>query len=105
MHIDFSGMHFDSPEHNMIIATQPKIIGNFGINLKFGSNSCDDLRKLGYSVAVHNDYKLHGIDNTFWLFTKVVNNQLIAFKGEGISDIIALDIIREQILTHERKTP
>src|SRR5690348_4359707 len=77
---------------------QPQIIGNFGIGIKFGSNSPDDLRKLGFSVAIHNDYKLHGIDYTFWLFIKLINDQLIAVIGEGISDIIALDIVREQIL-------
>lgn len=81
---------------------QPQIIGNFGTRLYFNSNSPDDLRKLGYSVAVHNDYKMRGIDYTFWLFTKLVDNQLIAFKGEGISDVIALDQIREQILKFEK---
>lgn len=68
------------------------------LGLTFGSSSPDDLRKLGFTVAVHNDYRTHDIDCTFWLLTRLINNQLIAFKGEGISDIIALDIIREQIL-------
>lgn len=68
------------------------------LGLTFGSNSPDDLRKLGFTVAVHNDYRMHDTDCTFWLFTKLTNDKLIAFKGEGISDIIALDIIREQIL-------
>lgn len=68
------------------------------LELKFGSNSPDDLRKLGFTVAVHNDYKMNDTDCTFWLLTKLINNHLIALKGEGISDIIALDIIREQIL-------
>lgn len=79
-----------------------QVIGNFGIELQLGSNSPNDIRKAGYSVAVHNDYKMHEIDYTFWLFTKLVDNQLIAFKGEGISDIIALDQIREQILKFEK---
>lgn len=68
------GVHFDALEHVCVIhkpelIEQPRIIGNFGIELHFGSNSPDDLRKLGYSVAVHKDYKMHGIDSTFWLFT------------------------------------
>jgi|SRR5580704_5704731 hypothetical protein len=28
------------------------------------------IRELGWTVAVHNDYRLDGRDHTFWLFTK-----------------------------------
>lgn len=31
--------------------------------------SPDDLRAKGWSVAVHNDYRLGGKRMTFWLFT------------------------------------
>lgn len=114
------GIHLGENCESSCIIGQPQIIGNFGISYAdpktgitpeyvkgvkflFGSNTPDDIRKLGYSVAVHNDYKMHGIDCTFWLFTKLIDNQLIAFKGEGILDTIALDQIREQILQYNSK--
>lgn len=53
----------------------------------------DDIRSLGWTVAVHNDYRLSGISHTFWLFTKDGE----ALKGEGRTDAEALDQIREQI--------
>lgn len=64
------------------------------IACNFPWSSPNDLRKLGWSVAVHNDYKLNGENYTFWLMTK--NN--IALKGEGKTDEEALNKIREQIL-------
>lgn len=57
----------------------------------------DDIRAKGWMVAVHNDYKLNGVSNTFWLFTKDHNGTTIAVKGEGVSDSIALNKVREQI--------
>lgn len=57
-------------------------------------SSPNDLRKLGWLIAVHNDYKLNGKNHTFWLMTK--GN--IALKGEGQTDKEALNQIREQIL-------
>ncbi len=56
--------------------------------------SADDLRKLGMTVAVHNDYRLGGIAYTFWLMTVEVDGTLRAFKGEGTTDAEALDVIR-----------
>ncbi len=53
----------------------------------------DDIRKAGWTVAVHNDYRLHGEFHTFWLFTRGDR----AVKGEGRSDAEALDQIRLQI--------
>jgi hypothetical protein len=53
----------------------------------------DDLRALGWSVAVHNDYRLNGVRHTFWLMTK--GNECL--KGEGITDAEALDRIRDQL--------
>lgn len=55
-----------------------------------GSSSPDDIRSNGWLVAVHNDYKLNGEFHTFWLFTK----GSCCVKGEGKSDVEALDIIR-----------
>ena len=40
------------------------------------------MRDAGWSVAVHNDYKLHGKAFTFWLFTRGV----LFVKGEGRTD-------------------
>lgn len=71
--------------------------------LHFGYDTPWDIRKAGYSVAIHNDHKMHNIDCTFWLFTKMIDNKLIAVKGEGITDIIALDQIREQIFKIEKQ--
>ena len=45
------------------------------------------LRALGWSVAVHNDYKINGLHMTFWLFTHP-NGRWV--KGEGSSDEDAL---------------
>lgn len=53
----------------------------------------DDIRALGWTVAVHNDYRLDGEPATFWLFTKDGR----AVKGEGRSDADALDQVRLQI--------
>ena len=52
-----------------------------------------DLRELGWSVAVHNDYRQDGESHTFWLFTKAS----LAVRGEGRTDAEALDIVREKV--------
>jgi len=46
------------------------------------------LRKGGWMVAVHNDYKQDGRFMTFWLFTNASNNTYI--KGEAPTDRLAL---------------
>lgn len=53
----------------------------------------DDLRKQGWTVAVHNDYRQDGISHTFWLFT----NGDRAIRGEGKSDAEALNNIRDAL--------
>lgn len=53
----------------------------------------DDIRAQGWSVAVHNDYRLGGQSHTFWLFTR--GNQCV--KGEGTSDAQALAVVRAEI--------
>ncbi|TJU85617.1 MAG: hypothetical protein E5Y10_24670 [Mesorhizobium sp.] len=53
----------------------------------------DDIRRAGWLVAVHNDYRLNGEAHTFWLFTK----EGAAVKGEGRTDADALNAVRAQI--------
>lgn len=53
----------------------------------------DDIRALGWAVAVHNDYRLNGVPHTFWLFTK--GN--LSVRGEGRTDRAALDQVRAEI--------
>ena len=50
----------------------------------------NDIRELGWSVAVHNDYRLAGVAHTFWLFTNGGN----CVKGEGKTDEEALNQVR-----------
>lgn len=52
-----------------------------------------DIRALGWSVAVHNDYRQDGRPMTFWLFVRDGR----AVKGEGATDADALDEVRKQI--------
>lgn len=59
----------------------------------------DDIRAAGWSVAVHNDYRLNGQRMTFWLFTKGCR----AVKGEGATDREALDQIRAQLAEWEEE--
>lgn len=47
-----------------------------------------DLRANGWSVAVHNDYRLNGEHHTFWLFTHPSGRWA---KGEGRTDSEALE--------------
>lgn len=54
------------------------------------------LRAEGWSVAVHNDYRINGESHTFWLFTHD-NGRWV--KGEARTDREALDIA----LAHARK--
>ena len=56
--------------------------------------SADDLRALGMSVAIHNDYHQCEKRFTFWLLTVPLNGVIRAFKGEGETDAEALDKIR-----------
>lgn len=56
-----------------------------------------DLRRAGWAVAVHNDYQLNGEPHTFWLFTKKIHGTTIAVKGEGPSDAVALNEVRQGI--------
>lgn len=59
----------------------------------------DDLRAMGWSVAVHNDYKINGEPFTFWLFTKGER----AVKGEGKTDAEALKVVRERVRAIEQE--
>lgn len=53
----------------------------------------DDIRAQGWTVAVHNDYRLNHEPHTFWLFTKGDRN----VKGEGRTDDEALNQVRAAI--------
>ena len=70
------------------------------------SGMLHELRSHGWTVAVHNDYRLNGEAFTFWLFT---NEQLgVFFKGEGRTDDDAVENVRVQVsklgksCTHEK---
>lgn len=60
-----------------------------------GADTPDDLRALGWAVAVHNDYRLNGDAHTFWLLTK--GDRCV--KGEGRTDAEALNMIRGLLVT------
>jgi hypothetical protein len=60
------------------------------------SRSADDLRREGWTVAVHNDYVLDGEPMTFWLFTHPPSGRFI--KGEGRTDAEALAHVRLALL-------
>lgn len=55
------------------------------------------LRSYGWTVAVHNDYVLHGGTMTFWLFTHAATGYFV--KGEGYTDDEA---VREAVASVER---
>lgn len=59
---------------------------DIALECKAAQTTLNHLRKDGWSVAVHNDYRLHGEPHTFWLFTKGDR----AAKGEGRTDAEAL---------------
>lgn len=53
-----------------------------------------EIRSKGWRVAIHNDYRLNMEFYTFWLFTKGEK----AIKGEGTTDLEALQQVRDRIL-------
>jgi len=63
------------------------------VNDPIEPSSPDDLRRRGWRVAVHNDYRQHGQHWTFWLFTRGST----CVKGEGRTDAEALDSVRRQL--------
>jgi hypothetical protein len=60
-----------------------------------------ELRAKGWTVAVHNDYRLTGVHHTFWLFTRGD----VALKGEGLSDLEALKTVLAQTERHGAQEP
>lgn len=74
-------------------------MGTREVKLNFGSDSADDLRGLGWMVAVHNDYRLDGDKHTFWLLTHPLEGGgFLALQGEAKFDAEALDNIRRQVV-------
>lgn len=61
----------------------------------------NELRALGWSVAIHNDYTLNGEEFTFYLFTKGTS----FIKGEGRTDIEALVECKRQAEELEKLVP
>lgn len=56
------------------------------------------IRADGWTVAVHNDYRLNGRHYTFWLFTKTLPcGVTVAVKGEGQADQQALAAVAAEI--------
>lgn len=61
----------------------------------------NDIRRAGWAVAIHNDYRLNGQACTFWAFTKKLPSGVtVAVKGEGESDAVALNAVRHEIAHH-----
>jgi hypothetical protein len=54
------------------------------------------IRGAGWSVAVHNDYRLDGEPMTFWLFTSPDGRWA---KGEGSTDVLALLDVAENVVS------
>lgn len=52
------------------------------------------IRSAGWYVGVHNDYRLGSERFTFWLFTHETGRYV---KGEGHTDVEALNIVLEAI--------
>jgi hypothetical protein len=57
------------------------------------------MRSKGWTVAVHNDYRIGRVNMTFWLFTHVGKGVFV--KGEGVDD---RDAIGQCILGVERRS-
>jgi len=64
-------------------------------------DSADDIRAQGWTVCIHNDYRLNGKPHTFWGFTK--GDRFL--KGEGTTDTEALNQVRHQLPTQVELEP
>lgn len=62
----------------------------------------DDLRARGWTVAVHNDYRIHGEACTFWLLTHPNGRYVI---GEASTDELALTRCRDLIDRYSYEKP
>lgn len=88
----------DDLEHNGHYVSREEGLEEIYAAASKAKGTADDLRALGWRVAVHNDYMLDGVLHTFWLVTQEREDGSIeALKGEGTSDIEALDQIRERV--------
>lgn len=66
------------------------------------ADELEALREAGWSVAVHNDYRLLDAPHTFWLFTHA-NGRWI--KGEGRTDTEALAEAQSALRASEHAEP
>lgn len=85
----------DTPENNYLgkRIEALRLAREIGIGADIRESLPDDIRAKGWSVAIHNDYRLGGEAFTFWLFTKDSR----AVKGEGRTDAEALNEVRAAI--------
>ena len=80
--------------HEKNISVLSLLLDNARLELEVAKQSSpDDIRAKGWTVAVHNDYRLNGEAHTFWAFSK--GDWYV--KGEGKSDREALNIVRKEI--------
>jgi oligoribonuclease len=92
-------LKFEKKKLHRSVADLKETLGQYRHYQKFmtrfqrNPSNPDDIRAKGWSVAVHNDYRQNSQPHTFWLFTK---GDFFA-KGEGLSDSIALNQVREEI--------
>ena len=91
-------MHFTTDEVEFLLEVLPKahaVARAEGVTVNKLSNPASpvDIRRRGWAVAVHNDYRLGGSSMTFWLFTR--GSECV--KGEGATDEEALDAVRAQL--------
>jgi hypothetical protein len=61
-----------------------------------------ELRGMGLTVAVHNDYRLNGEAHTFWLLTDSTG---MSYKGEGKTDHEALTNVAMSLAAHQASQP
>lgn len=64
--------------------------------------ACAALRDAGWSVAVHNDYRLSGKPMTFWLWTHSDGRWI---KGEGANDDEALSACLQSLAAWNSRAP
>ena len=60
----------------------------------------NELRRKGWDVAVHNDYRVNGERHTFWLLTNAETGRFV--KGEGTEDRFAIMECYKQIVELEQ---
>lgn len=91
VHAEFDGIDF-AAGWNAALAARPAAVTDAMVALPFALKK---MREAGWSVAVHNDYRLAGKAMTFWLFTHA-NGRYV--KGEAETDLDAVTLCMEGAL-------